>query len=252
MDKLGLLKKSIVGLILGLALSSNQSYAAKVVLDFERIGDFAAINDFYNFGTDSNGNTGTDYGVAFSNAAFGIIDSNVNFNFHGNFANTPSGDTALIFLEGGSAIMNVEMGFDSSISFFYSSSANATVKIYDGLNGTGNLLASVNLISNFQNNNCFDPITQPDAFCHWDPTGVYFRGKAKSVVFTGPRTATLYDNITLGTDDKNECKGRRFFRFFKGKWNSENDNDDSNRCNPVPKVWRYFRKNRYNHHIWYR
>jgi hypothetical protein len=39
---------------------------ASVVIDFEGVGNGAAVNDYYNGGTDSLGNSGTNYGVHFS------------------------------------------------------------------------------------------------------------------------------------------------------------------------------------------
>jgi hypothetical protein len=229
----------LIGLMLAASLITSNGYAAKVVLNFEGIGDLAAVNDFYNFGVDSAGNTGTDYGVSFSNSAFGIIDADIDpLNFHGNFSNAPSASTALIFLEGGTAIMNVKTGFDSSLSLSYSSSANATVKIYDGLDGTGNLLASLNLVTNFENNCNFTS----DAFCHWDPIGVTFKGKAKSVVFEGPRTNTFYDDITLGIDEKNNCKKTRKNRH------GDDDHPGIFKCDQMEHIGysRWHRNNRYS------
>jgi hypothetical protein len=46
------------------ALAGNAS--AGVFLDFEGVGNGASVNDFYNGGTDSMGNSGTNYGVSFS------------------------------------------------------------------------------------------------------------------------------------------------------------------------------------------
>ena len=198
-----LFKKSLTGLILAAALSAGNCFATKLTLDFEGIGDLAAINDFYNFGADGDSNTGTNYGITFSNAAFGIIDADVDITLYsGNFANEPSGSTALIFREGGDAIMNVEAGFRGVFSFFYSSAAPGLVKIYDGLDGTGNLLASIPLITNFNGNDCTGDLFGD--WCHWDQVGARFKGKAKSVVFEVPREFTFYDNFILGGGDDDD------------------------------------------------
>jgi hypothetical protein len=118
----------------------------------------------------------------------------------------------------------VDAGFDSGFSLFYSSSADAIIKIYDGLDGTGNLLATLNLVTNFKNNNCSATASEFDEYCHWDLIGVNFKGKAKSVVFDGDREFTLYDNITLGSDIPNKCKKPK-----KRKSNSHFKNDDDAR-----------------------
>jgi hypothetical protein len=202
----------LIGLMLAASLVTSNGYAAKVVLNFEGIGDLAAVNDFYNFGVDSEGNTGTDYGISFSNSALGIIDRDLGFDYSGLFANGPSPHTALIFLEGGSATLNVAEGFDSDFSIFYSSKVNALIKIYEGLDGTGKQLAVLNLATNFDNNNCRATAGTNDVFCNWDEASVNFRGKAKSVVFDGKREFTFYDDITLGSDEQSTCKKIRKHR----------------------------------------
>ncbi len=108
----------------------------------------AAINGFYNGGTDSNGNSGTDYGVAFSPATLGLIDSDAGGT--GNFANEPSPNTILFWLDSSSAIMNVAAGFDTGFSFYYTSSTAATINVYDGLNATGNVIGSIDLMRNIR------------------------------------------------------------------------------------------------------
>jgi len=43
----------------------------------------------------------------------------------------------MIFLTEEAATMNVTAGFEDGFSFFYTAFVGATVRIYDGLNGTG-------------------------------------------------------------------------------------------------------------------
>jgi len=95
MEKVVKSKNMLIGFMLAASLVAGNSYAAKVVLNFEGIGNFAAVNDFYNFGVDSEGNTGTDYGISFSNSAFGIIDTDLGNpgTNSGYFANGPSPHT---------------------------------------------------------------------------------------------------------------------------------------------------------------
>jgi hypothetical protein len=197
MEIFSLLRQNFVGLLVAAAFSSGNLYAAETVLNFEGIGDLASVNEFYNGGTDSKGNTGIDLGVYFSDDADGIIDLDDDFNFSGNFANEPSPSAVLIFREGGEGIMNVMAGFDTGLSFSYSSSAPAVVRVFDGPNGTGTPLATLSLVANYRNNNCTgDPFGD---YCHWDKIGAAFNGRARSVVFEGPREHTFYDNITLGS-----------------------------------------------------
>ena len=171
--------------------------AAIVVLDFEGVGDLANINNFYNGGTDSQGNSGVNYGVAFSTATLGIIDSDAGGS--GNIANEPSPSTVMFFLDANNSVLNVAAGFDTGFSFFYSSSTVATVNVYAGLNKTGAILGSLNLAAQFNGNNCQgDPTGQ---FCNWTAVGVGFAGIAKSIDFGGTANQTAFDNITFGSKD---------------------------------------------------
>lgn len=178
-----------------LAAGAATAHASVVVLDFEGIGDLASINNFYNGGTDSAGNSGTNYGINFSSASLGLIDSDAGGN--GNFANEPSASTIAFFATGSAATMNVAAGFNTGFSFFYTAFSNASVTVYSGLNGTGSVLATLGLLSNYNNGGCVGDPT--GSFCHWDPIGVTFAGTAMSANFGGAAGATGFDNITLGS-----------------------------------------------------
>ena len=189
------MRNAMLGLALGAGFISISPLAnASFVLDFEGVGNQAAINGFYNGGTDSNGNSGTDYGVAFSPATLGLIDSDAGGT--GNFANEPSPNTILFWLDSSSAIMNVAAGFDTGFSFYYTSSTAATINVYDGLNATGNVIGSIDLSAQYTNNCTGDP---NGTFCHWDPIGVSFAGTAYSIDFGGTANQTGYDDITFGS-----------------------------------------------------
>ena len=167
-----------------------------ICLDFEGLGDYDAINDFYNGGTSVQGYSGTNYGVQFG-FAIGLID--IDAGGSGNFANEPSPSTGMIFLEENHAFMNVAAGFTTGFSFYYSSNtSNGYVSVYDGLNGTGNLLATVNLPLNYNINCTGDPGGQ---YCNWDPVGVPFTGTALSVVFAGAANFIIFDDVTFGSTD---------------------------------------------------
>lgn len=158
--------------------------SAQVTLTFEGVGNLASVNDFYNGGTDSVGNSGTNYGINFSSNSLGLIDSSAGGS--GNTGNDPSGVTNLFFLEGGAATMNVAAGFDTGFSFYYAANVAGSITVYDGLNATGNILATL-----------FLPTT-PNAYYSWFPIGVAFAGVAHSVDFGGAANYITFDNITLG------------------------------------------------------
>lgn len=165
-----------------------------IVLTFEGIGNNASINDFYNGGTDSDGNSGPDYGINFSSDSLGLIDAEAGGT--GNFAHEPSPDTAAYFLSGGAAVMNVAAGFTTGFSFYYTAiNQPGSVVVYAGPNGTGNILASIAL--SITSASCSgDPAGD---FCQFDPIGVTFMGTAMSVAFGGTANQVAFDNITLGS-----------------------------------------------------
>lgn len=163
---------------------------AAVTLTFEGIGNNNPVANYYD------GGPGGNLGYSFSAATLALVDSDAGGS--GNFANEPSPDTIMFFLDANNAVLNVAAGFDTGFSFFYTSSTAATVTVYDGLNATGNVLATINLVAQHTQNCVGDP---GGTFCHWDPIGVAFAGIAKSIDFGGTANQTGYDNITFGSKD---------------------------------------------------
>ena len=188
--------KNVFEAVIGVVLFfMGASQASAVVLDFEGLQDHESILDYYNGGTGSLGSSyGADPGVTFSTNAEAIIDADAGGS--GEFANEPSPDTVLHWHTGSDVVMNVLGGFDTGLSLFYSSGAAATVKIYDGLNGTGNLLASLDVIAQGNDGCVGDP---NGTFCNWTDIGASFSGIAYSVSFGGTADLIAYDNVTIGS-----------------------------------------------------
>lgn len=186
--------KRLYAALLTAGLLYSAPSSASFVLNFEGVGDFAAVNNFYNGGTDSLGNSGTNYGVSFSSTSLGLIDADAGGG--GNFANEPTPNTILFFLDASSAILNMAAGFTTGFSFFYTSSTAATVSVWDGLNATGSLLGSISLGAQYDSSCSGDP---SGSFCNWTAGGVAFSGTAKSIDFGGTANQTGYDNITFGS-----------------------------------------------------
>ncbi|THD11510.1 hypothetical protein B1808_14435 [Pseudofulvimonas gallinarii] len=162
-------------------------------MDFEGLGNQEPVENFYNGGLGGNGSgPGPNYGVVFGSSSLSIISEEAGGT--GNFTNNPSGDTILFFLTG-SAVVDVDGGFDTGFSFFYSAASNpGVVRVYDGPGATGTVLAELNL-----------PVTPPTGstpytFDNWVPFGVTFSGVARSVDFGGTANQIGFDNITLGSD----------------------------------------------------
>lgn len=176
-------------LLVSLAFASHAASAGIVSLDFEGVGDQQAVGNFYN------GGAGTNYGVEFSGSTLGIIDADAGGN--GNFANEPSPNTIMFFLDGNKAILNYAAGFDTGFSFFYTSRFTTTVSVYDDVNGKGNLLATLKLDAQHNSNCKGDPSGD---FCNWTAVGASFSGVAKSINFSGTANQVGFDNITFGSD----------------------------------------------------
>ncbi|QMW24588.1 PEP-CTERM sorting domain-containing protein [Sandaracinobacteroides saxicola] len=163
---------------------STAASAAVVVLDFDGVAttnNVAAVGGFYNGGVSADGNSGTNYGVAFSSNALAINS------YNGSGEPNPG---ILFFLSGGAVTIDYAAGFTTGFSFNYSSNSQASITVYDGLGATGNVLATLNLVNNFQSG-C--------GYCAWDPIGVSFAGIAKSIDFAGGANFVGYDNITFGS-----------------------------------------------------
>ena len=176
------MKKMTAALALSGAAFAAQ--AAPIVLDFEGVGDFNPVGNFY-----------AGQGIVFSPLTLALVDQDAGGS--GNFANEPSANTVMFFLDANNAILNFAAGFSTGFSFFYSSSTAAAVNVYDGINGTGSLLGSLNLAAQNTGNNC---VGDPNGdFCNWSAIGLAFASVAKSIDFGGTANQTAYDNITFGS-----------------------------------------------------
>lgn len=172
--------------------AAGSAHAAVVQLDFEGAGNEVALLEFYNGGTDAAGNSGTNYGVSFGANSLSIIDRDAGGS--GNFGNEPTPNTILFFLTG-SAVLNYSTGFTEGFSFYYTTTNFAgSVKVYDGLNATGNLLGSISLEALG-----VGPGDPNGAFSNWKIGSLAFAGSAKSIDFGGTVNQVGYDNITFGS-----------------------------------------------------
>lgn len=181
-------------------MASAPAFADVVVLNFAGLnGDGQErVLDYYNGGTGGLGSTGgTNYGISFGGDALACSGQ------PGGVCNTGSipggpGANVLFFLGGTGSMMNVAAGFDTGFSFFYSAiNVPGVVNVYDGVDGTGNLLASLNLTvtsSTPGDNGCAG-----GGFCPFFAAGVNFAGTARSVNFSGTANQIAFAAITLGT-----------------------------------------------------
>ncbi|MEM6396975.1 MAG: HYR domain-containing protein, partial [Bacteroidota bacterium] len=175
-------------------VTSQQMMMMPIVLDFEGLDNSEEIQNFYSGGTSENGNTGTNFGISFNADALASIDSDAGG--AGNFANEPSPSTVLFFL-GGDPTLNVPAGFDVGLSLFYSSlTSSGSITIYDGLDGTGNILATQTFLPTGFDPNGGDP---SGLFNIWQPVSIPFTGTARSIVLIGVANQVGFDDVTLGS-----------------------------------------------------
>jgi hypothetical protein len=158
-------------------LAAAPAFAGTITIDFEGAPSFGAV-----------GNTYAASGVHFGGAVQGLANDSVSTYF----TNAPSALGAMFVagaLSTADASMNVDDGF-YGLSFFYSSAEAVVdaVQVWSGIDGTGNLLASLSLAVN-ATLGCTD-----SAFCHWDQLSASWGGAARSVTFAG-NTATAFDNV---------------------------------------------------------
>ena len=171
---------------------ASAATAAPVVLDFTGVATTSnqtTVGGFYNGGTSGDGNSGTNYGVAFSSNAL-VLNG-----YNGCCEPDAPKTGILFFLSGGAVTIDVAAGFTTGFSFYYASNSDAFINVYDGLGGTGNKLASLSLVTQ-ANSAC--PPGASGFYCTWTPIGVAFSGTAKSIDFGGGANYVAYDDITFG------------------------------------------------------
>ena len=183
------MKKIFVSIVAATCIAGT---ADAQVLTFEGIGDLTAIGNYYN------GGAGPNYGVSF----FGNAQSRKSIaggcGGSGDFALQPSGCEILFFNTGSSTGMNRVSGFTTGFSLFYSAAFNAgSLDVYSGLNGTGSVLASLELP--VTGDGVGNPACLSTDFCPFSAVGVTFSGTAQSVLFLGVAGQIGFDDVTFGS-----------------------------------------------------
>lgn len=182
------------------ALAAFSANAAVDVLDFSGLQNNEAVLSYYGGGTGSLGSGGgPNYGVVFGSDT--IACASVQQGGTCNTAEIPGGTNAKIvyFLTGPGDVMNVAGGFDSGFSFYYSAiQFTGTVTVYDGLNGTGNVIATLNL---GLTPSAGEPACNGEPYCPFSAAGVTFAGTAHSVNFSGTANYIGFADITIGSSN---------------------------------------------------
>jgi len=191
----------VIAIAMSMAVLCAAQCAQVPILTFEGLRNTEPVYNYYNggYGANSSG-PGPNYGITFEGESLAVIDNasitpnnDIGNQNGGDASNNPSGVTSVFFLSGTGVVMNVAAGFTTGFSVYYAAANTAgSVSVYDGLHGTGNLLATVQLPVN--GSNC-----GPATYSCWSPVGVAIGGVAKSVDFGGAANYIAFDNITVGS-----------------------------------------------------
>lgn len=164
---------------------------ATTILTFSGLRDGEQVLSFYGGGAGSLGSRYFNYGVTFSAGSIVLVDADGGGT--GNFANAPS-PFAVLFSTTGILSFNVPDGFTEALSFYfvtYAGNLPGSVRVFSGLNGTGQQLGSATL--NALNQICpGDP--QGSYFGCFQPVSIPLAATARSAVFT-------LDPMTFGIDN---------------------------------------------------
>jgi PEP-CTERM motif len=178
---------------------ASSAKAAIVDLTFEGVVasyPFALtkINDFYNGGTSGAGTSGPDFGVTRGLNAICLDSLTVSCSHvsKGGLGPADSRESALDFNSVIPAFIDVAGGFTTDLSLNYVTSLlKVSLSVWSGLDGAGDLLATISLPAN--------AVGCPDFgdadLCPFTPAEVSFSGIARSIQFSG--IAADFDDITF-------------------------------------------------------
>lgn len=166
---------------------------------FDSFLDREAIGSFYAGGAGGTGH-GPSLGIDFSANELAITSRNAGGT--GNFQGNPSGSGIMFWLAGTDSYVNVASGFGSGFSLYYSAveGFGGSVTIWDGLNGTGSVLGTLQLPA-FQSGVGTAACPLSGKYCSWTAAGTAFSGTARSVTFNGTANFIGFDNLTFGSAD---------------------------------------------------
>ena len=166
------------------AVASASAFSIDFENDWNANNVFAPdLRDYYNGGTADNGTSGPNLGVQFVNVS-GLSNQSPDFTYYAN-APSPLG-TAFAH---DSAFLNVAAGVSNALAFRYASPNDVVgaVRAFSGLNGTGTLLGTIDLATNFIDG----------TYDNWSLATLRFGGVARSFDFTASADAAgvLFDNV---------------------------------------------------------
>lgn len=155
--------------------------ASAHTINFETVNlshhDWPRLDGFYDGGYTA-GRVGPNYGVTFQEKAWDVA------------SNLGSNGSIFAYTLTSSSWISARNGFTKQITFRYGAFDDTTLFLYDGLDGTGTLLAQRSLNMNSSNDS---------GSINWDWATLAFSGQARSVVFQSTAGSFGIDDITFGS-----------------------------------------------------
>jgi hypothetical protein len=162
----------------------------KGIATFGGLKNLEFTNNYYNGGTGSMGSgPGKNLQLTFTSNAQVLVSAAKGGS--GNFINNPGGYPVMFFATGNAVVINTAGGVSTGTWFTYSALQPGTVTIYDGANGTGNILGSATLTPN--NSGCTGY-----KMCVWSPVGFPLTATVGSIRFGGTANMLAIGAIHLG------------------------------------------------------
>lgn len=193
------LLKGRIGFALALAagmLVCNVAAATPITMNFDGLSAGTSVDGYYDGGCSSLLIVDIDTGIPVdcNGPDDGVAWNNAHIRTLGGSPSAPNYIGPGLFSDG-TTVMDVAAGFDTGLTFYYTTFSNflsGTVTIYDGLDGNGSALTSLDLAGS-------GLYCQGQVPC-WLESGLSFSGTAKSVVFASPDAGFPFD-AAFGLDD---------------------------------------------------
>jgi len=162
----------------------------KGIVTFGGLKNLELIQNYYDGGTGSLGSgPGKNFGLQFTSNAQAIVSAAKGGS--GNFINNPGGYPVMFFQTGNGVTINATNLISTGLWFSYSALQPGAVTVFDGPNGTGNVLANVTLAPN--NSGC-----TTYKLCVWSPVGIPLSAVAGSIRFSGNANFLAIGSLHLG------------------------------------------------------
>lgn len=173
-------------------------YAVGVWLDFEGIGDMVPIQNYYDGGAAGNGVVGPHYDVTFSGNALALVDADSGGS--GNFANEPSPNSVMFWLDDTDTHMNFAPGFTQFSLFYNTINVPGSLSFWTGADGTGSQVGPTQPL-NLTGDGCGGDPT--GWFSCWSNVAVTLPQTAYSVTFGGTGNQIGFDNVSFNPQEVN-------------------------------------------------